>query len=114
VTISVGSGANDASAPNIPLVTRNTIANDALVPRARIGSVFGDRSAPLPPGQSYRGVPPATAPAGGSTDVPGRRTGWIPGQRPIDAASNRLGTAPHRLSSDASENALQTIAGRAP
>ena len=34
VTITVGSGANDATAASIPLVTRNTIANDALNPRS--------------------------------------------------------------------------------
>ena len=31
--INVGSGANNATAPSIPLVTRNTIANDASCPR---------------------------------------------------------------------------------
>ena len=39
VTIFVGSGANDVGAPIIPLVTRNTIANDALNAAPLIGRV---------------------------------------------------------------------------
>jgi hypothetical protein len=113
-TISVGSGANDASAPNIPPVTRNTIANDALVPLPRIGSVVGDRSAPLPRGQVYRGGLPVTVPAGGSTDVSGERAGQIPGRRSVDAWSLRLGSAPYRLPSDAPANSVATITDRVP
>jgi hypothetical protein len=62
-TITVGSGANDATAATIPLVTRNTIANDALNPPPLIGRPSGDRSPILPSGQFYRGGVPVTAPA---------------------------------------------------
>jgi hypothetical protein len=51
VTIIVGSGDDDASAPIIPPVTRNTIANDAVNAAAVIGRASGDRSDVLPPGQ---------------------------------------------------------------
>ena len=51
VTIIVGSGPDDASAPVIPPVTRNTIANDAVNAAAVIGRASGDRSDVLPPGQ---------------------------------------------------------------
>jgi hypothetical protein len=114
VTIAVGSGANDPSALNIQAVTRNTIANDALVPPPRIGSVFGDRSAPLPLDQVYRGGLPVTVPAGGSTEVPGERAGQISGRRPVDAPSPRPGSAPYRLPSDASANPVATITDRVP
>ena len=74
-TIVVGSGANDAVAPIIPLVTRNTIANDALNAAPLIGRVSMDRSDVLPPGQVYRG--------GVSTEVTGqrRRAGFGRGAR---------------------------------
>jgi hypothetical protein len=114
VTISVGSGANDASAPNTRLVTRDTIANDAVVPLPRIGTVFGDRSAPLPRGQVFRGGLPVAVPAGGSTEVPGERAGQIPGRTSVDASSLRLGSAPHRLPSDASAKPVATITDRVP
>jgi hypothetical protein len=54
-TITGGTEANDASAASISLVTRNTIANDALNPAPRIGRDSGDRSPVLPAGQVYRG-----------------------------------------------------------
>ncbi len=107
-TIVVGSGANDAGAPNIQPVTRNTIANDALVPPPRVGSVFGDRSAPLPPGQSYRGGVPVTTAGGASTEVPGGHAGRIPAQRPVDTSSIRVGSAPRGLPVDA----VNTMADR--
>jgi hypothetical protein len=83
--IVVGSGANDAGAAIIPLVTRNTIANDALNAAPVIGRVLGDRSSVLPPGQVYRGGLPVTTPGGVSTEVPGQRAGQDPGQGPGDA-----------------------------
>jgi len=62
-TINLGSGANDASALNIPSVTRNTIANDVLNPPPIIGGQpSGSNSPVLPPGQSYRGTTPTAAP----------------------------------------------------
>jgi hypothetical protein len=53
VTIIVGLGADDAGAPIIPPVTRNTIANDAVNAVAVIGPASGDRYEVLPPGQVY-------------------------------------------------------------
>ena len=58
VTITFGSGANDTAAASIPLVTRNTIANDSLIPPPRIGRLSADRSPVLPPGEFYRGGVP--------------------------------------------------------
>jgi hypothetical protein len=112
-TITVGSGANDASALNIPVVTRNTIANDALAPQARIGSVFGDRSAPLPAGQVYRGGVPAPASGGASTEAPGERAGRIPGQGSVNGSPLPRGGAALSLSSDLGDPA-RTSADRAP
>ncbi|MGP0064282.1 MAG: hypothetical protein ACLQGP_11865 [Isosphaeraceae bacterium] len=64
VTINVGSGADEATNPVIPLVTRNTIANDLLNPPPLIGGQpSGDTSAPLPAGQGGASVTPAPAPA---------------------------------------------------
>ena len=60
-TIFVGSGANDVVATIIPLVTRNTIANDALNAAPLIGRVLGDRSDVFPPEQVYRGGLPVSA-----------------------------------------------------
>ena len=60
-TIVVGSGANDAVGTIIPLVTRNTIANDALNAAPRIGRVLGDRSNVLPLEQVDRGGLPVSA-----------------------------------------------------
>jgi hypothetical protein len=114
VSLSVGSGANDASAPNISLVTRDTIANDALVPPPRIGTVIGDLSAPLPRGRVYRGGLPVTVPAGRSTEVPGEQARQIPGRTSVDASSIRLASAPHRLPSDGSANPVATITDRVP
>ena len=85
VTIAVGSGPNDAGAPNIELVTRNTIANDALNPAPLIGRDSRDRSPVLPTGQVYRGGFPETAPAplGGNSRTRNRR---ISSQGPFDSA----------------------------
>jgi hypothetical protein len=113
-TITVGSGANDASAPNIPLVTRNTIANDALNPRAQIGRDSGDRSPVLPPGQVYRGGFAETAPAPVSEETPGREAIRIPRRGPLDVPSIGPGGTLPRLSSDASGDFIKTIADRTP
>jgi hypothetical protein len=113
-TITVGSGANDASAPSSPLVSRNTIANDALNPAPRIGRDSGDRSAVLPPGQVYRGGIPETAPAPVSEETTGREAIRIPRRGPFDVPSIRPeGTLP-RLSSDTSGDFIKTIADRTP
>jgi hypothetical protein len=111
VTITVGSGANDASAPIIPLVTRNTIANDALNPAPRIGRDSGDRSPVLPAGQVYRGGFPEAATV--SEEAPEREAFRIPNLGPVDAPI-RPGAARHRLSSDASGDVIKTISDRAP
>jgi hypothetical protein len=113
-TITVGSGANDASAPSIPLVTRNTIANDALNPAPRIGRDSGDRSPALPAGQVYRGGVPETAPAPDSEETPERQAIRIPRRGPFDAPTIRLGLAPPHPSSDASGDVIKMIADRAP
>jgi hypothetical protein len=88
-TIIVGSGANDAGAANIPPVTRNTTANDALNPAPVIGRVSADQSAVLPPEQVYRGGLPVTSTVGFSLEVPGQRAaqcGPTAGDRPADLA----------------------------
>src|SRR5262249_58960718 len=111
VTITVGSGANDASAPIITLVTRNTIANDALNPAPRIGRDSGDRSPVLPAGQVYRGGFPEAAPV--SEEAPEPEAIGIPNQGPVDAPI-RPGAARHRLSSDASVESIKSLATRSP
>ncbi len=100
VTISVGSGAEDASAPVIPAVTRNTVANDALNAAPSIGRVCGDKSAALPPEQVYRGGVPVTAPGGVRAKAPGGPAGSDPGERPADPlqfGSVILSTPSHRM-----------------
>ena len=73
-TIAVSSGANDATAASIPLVTRNTIANDALNPPPRIGLQTGDRSPVLPAGQFYQDGVPRTAPEPPASETPGEQS----------------------------------------
>jgi hypothetical protein len=114
VTIIVGSGADDASAPIIPLVTRNTIASDALNAAPVIGRVSGDRSAVLPPGQVYRDDVPVTGPAGVSTKAPGQLAGSQPDEKPADPLRIRLGKPAHRLASDALGDLVQSEVDRAP
>jgi hypothetical protein len=113
-TIFVGSGANDAVAPIIPLVTRNTIANDALNATPRIGCVLGDRSDVLPPEQVYRGGLPVSASGGVSTEASGQRSGPNPDERPVDPLPIRLRSRPHRLASGASGPPVRSHADRAP
>lgn len=60
--IYVGSGSDEATGPPIPLVTRNTIANDRLNPLPVIGGATASTSSLLPPAPSAA-VNPASAPA---------------------------------------------------
>jgi hypothetical protein len=113
-TINLGSGANDAGAANIPPVTRNTIANDALSAAPVIGRLSGDQSAVLPPDQVYRGGLPVTATVGFSLEVPGQRVAQEPVQTPVNPLPLRLGRGPHRLASGASGNLIRSHADRAP
>jgi hypothetical protein len=108
-TISVGSGANNAAAPSISLVTRNTIANDALVPLPQIGRPSGDRSPVLPVGQIYRGGVPETVPVPPSTETAGGQPSRSPRQRPVDLTPIRLGGAPPRATSDVSANSMKAL-----
>ena len=113
-TITVGSGANDATAANIPLVTRSTIANDALNAPPLIGRPSGDRSPVLPAGQFYQGGVPETAPTSPSSETPGDQSSRPPSRSPVDSSSIRLGGAPPRVPSDISGQAMKTPAGRMP
>jgi len=112
-TIVVGSGANDAGAPIIPLVTRNTIANDALNAAPLIGRVLGHRSDVLPPEQVYRGGLPVSASGGVSTEASGHWSGPNPDERPVDPLPIRLQSRPHRLASGASGHHVGAHADRA-
>jgi hypothetical protein len=79
VVIAIGSGANDATALNIPVVTRNTIANDRLNPPPVIGGQpSGDTSAVLPRGQSYPGTAPAPSLATAAPAPPSGQTSTSP------------------------------------
>jgi hypothetical protein len=95
--IVVGSGANDAVAPVIALVTRDTVVNDALRAAPQISRVLADRSDVLPPGQVYRGGSPVTASGGVSTKVPGQPDAQDPGDSPVEPLPIRLRSRPHRL-----------------
>lgn len=70
--IYVGSGAEDANAPVIPLVTRNTIANDRLNPPPLIGGQPTSTSSLLPPpaAPAPAPAPPTSGTAGGPTMPP--------------------------------------------
>jgi len=114
VTIFVGSGANDIVAPIIPLVTRNTIVNDALNAAPQIGRVLGDRSDVLPPEQVHRGGLAGTAPGGVSTEASGQRSGPNPDERPVVPSPIRLRSRPPRLASGASGSPVRPHADRAP
>jgi hypothetical protein len=113
-TIFVGSGANDVVATIIPLVTRNTIANDALNAAPLIGRVLGDRSDVLPPEQVYRGGLPVSASGGVSTEASGQRSGPNPDERPVDPLPIRLRSRPHDLASGASGSPVRSHEDRAP
>ena len=59
LSIFVGSGADEAIATSVAVVTRNTVANDALNPLPAIGGRSSAPSSPvLPAGQSYRSPSP--------------------------------------------------------
>jgi hypothetical protein len=96
VTIFVGSGANDIVAPIIPLVTRNTIANDALNAAPQICRVLGDRSGGLPPEHVPPGGLTRTVPGGVSSEVSGQWSGPNPDERPVDPLPIRIHARPHR------------------
>jgi hypothetical protein len=100
VTIFVGSGANDILAPIIPLVTRNTIANDALDAAPQIGRVLGDRWDVFAPEPVHGGGLAGTAPGGVTTEVPGQRPGPNPDERPADPLPIRIQSGPHRLGAE--------------
>jgi hypothetical protein len=114
MTIVVGSGADDVSAPTIPPVTHNTIVNDALKVAPVIGRASGDRSADLPPGEVYRDGVPVNGPAGVSTKAPGEPAGSQPDEKPADPLRVRLRRPPHRLASDAPGDCVQSDVDRAP
>ena len=114
VTIIVGSGADDASAPIIPPVTRNTVANDAVDAAPVIGRASGDDSSVLPPGQVYRDGVPVTGPARVSTEMPSQPAGSQPDEKPADPLRIRLRRPPHRLASDARGDLVKSDADRAP
>jgi hypothetical protein len=113
-TITVGSGADDASAPIIPPVTRNTIANDAVNAAPVIGGASGDDSSVLSPGQVYRGGVPVIGPAGVSTKAPGQPAGSQPDEKPADPLRIRLPRPPHRLASDTPADQVHSDVDRAP
>jgi hypothetical protein len=113
-TINVGSGANDPTAVSIPLVTRNTIANDALVSRPQIGRPSGDGSPVLPVGQFYRGGVRETVPGRPSSETPGRQSSWSPRQSPVDSTAIRQGSAAARPTSDVSVPSMRPVANRVP
>jgi hypothetical protein len=112
VTSTVGSGASDAIAASIPLVTRNTIANDALNPPPRIGRPSGDRSPVLPAGQIYRGGFAVTVPAAASSATAGEQSSRSPS--PGDSSPIRLGGAPPRVPSDDPGHSMKDPADRMP
>jgi hypothetical protein len=113
-TVNVGSGANDATNLNIPLVTRNTIANDALVPRPQIGRPSGDGSAVLPVGQFYRGGVPEIVPAPPASETPGGQSNRSPRHSPVDSIPIRLGGAPPRAPSDVSGHSVRVLMDQMP
>jgi hypothetical protein len=97
VTILVGSGAEDASAPVIPPVTRNTIANDTANATPEIGRLSMDRSEVLPRGQAYR--------SGASAEVLNQPPGPGTDERPADPVPIRLPSRPHHLTAPSNPRA---------
>ena len=113
-TINVSSGATDATNLNIPLVTRNTIANDALVPRPQIGRPAGDGSPILPPGEFYRGGVPVIAPVPPSSELPDDQVSRSPRLTPVDSTAIRLRSAPPRVPADILGGYMKALANRLP
>lgn len=105
-TIVVGSGANDVGGSIIPLVTRNTVVNDALRAAPLIGRVLRDRSDVLPLGQVYRG--------GVAMEVDGQRGGQDADEGPVEPLPIRLRSSPPRPASDASGYPVGSHADRTP
>jgi hypothetical protein len=105
-TIVVGSGANDAVASIITLVTRNTVVNDVLRAAPLIGGVLRGRSDVLPPGQVYRD--------GVSTEVHGQRGEQDADEGPVEPLPIRLRNRPSRPASDASAYPVGSHADRTP
>jgi hypothetical protein len=114
VTINIGSGTNDAGAANIPPVTRNTVANDALTAAPVIGHVSGDQPAVLPPEQVHRGGLPVTATVDFPMEAPGRHPAKEPAHGPVDPLPLTLRRRPHRLGSGGAGNIIRSHAVRAP
>jgi hypothetical protein len=113
-TNTVGSGANDATAVSIPLVTRNTIANDLPVPPPHIGRPSGEVSPVLPTGQFYRGGVRETVPVPASSETPGGQTSRSPRQSLADATLVRPGGAPPRATFDVSGHSVKARADQSP
>jgi hypothetical protein len=110
-----GSGASDATAVSTPLVTRNTIANDSLVPLPQIGQPSGDESPVLPVGQFYRDGLGVTVPARPSSEAAGEQPSrWSPRQRPVDPTTIRLTGTPPGARSDVSGPSMKPLANRMP
>lgn len=81
--IYVGSGSNEALGPPIPLVTRNTIANDRLNPLPLIGGATASTSSLLPPAPSAAvSSAPAPAPAPSSSPMSASGTSGGPTMPP--------------------------------
>jgi hypothetical protein len=113
-TIIVGSGASDFSAVSIPLVSRNTIANDALVPRPQIGVPSRDWSAVLPAGQYYRGDVREIVPVPPSSETSGGQSSGSLRQSPGDSTPIRLrGPAP-RVTSEVAGHSMNALADGKP
>lgn len=104
------SGANDPDAVSISLVTRNTIANDALNAAPRIGGPSGDRSPVLPAGQIYRGGVPAPVPVPPPSGILGEQSS----RSPVESAPIRPVGAPARLPWEISGNLMTARADRGP
>jgi hypothetical protein len=113
-TVAVSPGANDPNAPVIPVVSRNTIANDALNRPPLVGRVSGDHSPILAPGQFYHGDVPVTAPATASREAPGLQARWTPKQGTVDPPATSPRAALPRLAHGTSRNAFETLADWAP
>jgi hypothetical protein len=113
-TIVVGSGANDSGGSIIPLVTRDTVVNDAGNAAPLIGRVLRDRSDVLPPGQVYWDGLPMTASGGVSTEGSGQPAGQDPGEEPVEPLSIRLRSRSHHVASDASGYPVRSHADQAP
>jgi hypothetical protein len=113
-TINVGSGGNNATAAvSIPVVNRNTIANDAVNPVPQTVRPSGDGSPVLPAGQVYRGGVPQTVPTPPSSETPGGQPNRSPGQNPVDYSSpNPLGAAPAHPTPDFSGDSIKALTDR--